>query len=57
MKKKTSLILAIFATALIGLSSCKALFNDDDLSIYNSFNSIVSIPKSETEISGEHAGA
>lgn len=56
MKKKTSFVLALIATALIGLSSCKALFNDDDLSIYNSFNSIVSIPRSETEISGEHAG-
>ena len=56
MKKKSSLLLAVIAAALIGLSSCKALFSDDDLSIYNSFNSIVSIPESEEPTTGVRAG-
>ena len=55
MKKKT-ILFAIFAASLIALTSCQALFSDDDLSIYNSFNSIVSIPKSEDTTSGVRAG-
>ena len=55
MKKSKALFLTVLLTSLIGLSSCKALFSDDDLSIYNSFNSIVSIPKSE-DTSGSRAG-
>ena len=43
MKKRKTLFLTLLFTAFIGLSSCKALFSDDDMSIYNSFNDIVSI--------------
>ena len=54
--KKKHLLFALFAAGLIALTSCQALFSDDDLSIYNSFNSIVSIPKSEDTSSGVRAG-
>ena len=56
MKKRKTLFLTLLFTAFIGLSSCKALFSDDDMSIYNSFNSIVSIPKSDNQSSGSRAG-
>ena len=54
--KKRNLLFAFLATSLLALSSCKALFSDDDMSLYNSFNSIVSIPKSEDTTSGVRAG-
>lgn len=56
MKKRKTLFLTLLFTAFIGLSSCQALFSDDDMSIYNSFNSIVSIPKSDNQSSGSRAG-
>ena len=55
MKIKKALCLALATLGLIGLSSCQALFSDDDLSIYNSFNSIASIPQSSS-IEGSHVG-
>ena len=55
MKKINKMLIAILACGLFSLTSCqnlKALFNDDDLSLHNSFNDIVSIPNSETPKTG-----
>ena len=56
MKKRKVLSIALLTIGLISLTSCSALFNDDDMSIYNSFNDIVSIPKSENPGTGVSAG-
>ena len=58
MKKKKILFFTFLFSGLLTLSACaqiKTLFNDDDLSIYNSFNSIVSIPQSEDKTDGVYA--
>ena len=58
MKKRKVLFISLLATSLIALSGCqqiKTLFNDDDLSISNSFNSVISIPKSNST-DGIYAG-
>ncbi len=55
MKKFKALLFTILASGLLALTSCQnleALFNDDDLSLHNSFNEIVSIPKSEEPKTG-----
>lgn len=55
MKKRKTLLFTILACGLFALTSCqnlKALFNDDDLSIHNSFNDIVSIPTSDQPKTG-----
>jgi len=59
MKKMKTLLFAILASGLLALTSCdklNALFNDDDLSLHNSFNDVVSIPKSEEPQFGPRAG-
>ena len=49
MRKIKLLTLSLLISGLLGLSSCQSLFNDDDMAIHNSYNSLTFEPEEDPD--------